>query len=138
MNKKIRDRLFINRRDREDYERLKRRDSPFAGKENKELFMLALVAGYVDGNRIPLKDRDGFVRLEYLNDREKSIIKAIAITEEDNLDVLLDEDKVYTIAEEYAASGIKLLKSNVLQECYIKKFENKVLEKYNKIKSKLK
>lgn len=136
MNKKPRDRIFIDSADRKDFERLKKPDAPLAGKENKELFMMALIVGYNEGNRIPLKDKYGFVRLEYLSEKEDAIIKSIAISEEGGLDVLLDKDKVYTIAEEYASGGIKLLKSQVMGKIhgdYMKWFESKIIDKFAEI-----
>ncbi len=136
MNKKSRDRIFIDSADRKDFERLKKPDAPLAGKENKELFMMALIVGYNEGNRVPLKDKYGFVRLEYLSEKEDAVIKSIAISEEDSLGVLLDKDKVYTIAEEYAAGGIKLLKNQVMGKRYgdyIKWFESKIIDKFTEI-----
>jgi hypothetical protein len=51
--------------------------------------------------------------------------------------VLVDEGKVYSIAEEYAAGGINILKHKVLREefgSYIKKLESELIDKYEKIK----
>lgn len=131
------DRLNIEQSDREKYyNRLLKRDSPFAGRENKNLFIMAMVTGFREGARVKLRKKEGFVRTEYLSPNEKSIIKAIAVATEGSLDVLLDKRKVYSIAEEYAASGIKLLKDKVFSHeygSYIKKLESELVDEFEKI-----
>ena len=74
-----------------------------------------------------------FITIDYinsnLNDREKSVFYAIAVAEE-NLTVLSEEDEIYTIAEEYANGGIKLLKDKVFSKepgSFIKKFESELM-----------
>ena len=135
MENKGPDRLNIRRSDRKDYARLLEKDSPFAGKENKDLFIMAMVVGFREGARVELDRKEGFIRIEYLNPNEESIIKAIAVAEEGGLDILLDKRKVYSIAEEYAAGGIKLLKDKVFSGgygSYIKKLESELTEEYEK------
>ena len=134
---KVPDRLNIRKSDRKDYDRLLEKDSPFAGKENKDLFMMAMIIGFQEGSRTPLDKKEGFVRIEYLNEREKSVIKAISVTEGGDLSVLADKRKVYSLAEEYAAGGIKLLKGKVFSGGYgsfIKKLESELVEGFEKIK----
>lgn len=108
------DRVSIRKSDRKEYDRLKEKDSPLAGRENKDLFIMAMIVGYHDGSRLELDKKDGFVRIEYFNEKEKSLIMAIAVEEEDNLEIINNKEKVYSIAEEYATSGIKILKEKVL------------------------
>jgi hypothetical protein len=70
-----------------------------------------------------------------LTDEERTLIKAIAIATEGDLNVLLDEQRVYSIAEEYATGGISLLKARVLSGgygSYVKKLENDLLRTYEK------
>lgn len=137
MNDKEPDRLYVRASDIEDYDRLKEKDSPIAGKENKDLFMLAMCIGFHEGIPAELgKSKEGFVRIEYLKERDKSIIKAIAVEKEGNLEVLLDKRKVYSIAEQYAASGIKLLKDKVFSGGYgsfSKKIESELVDEFKKI-----
>lgn len=138
MDNKEPDRLYVRRSDIEDYDRLKEKDSPLASKDNKDLFMMAMSIGFYEGARTELGSKKDFVRIEYLTDREKSIIKAIAVAEEKGLDVLLDKKKVYSIAEEYAAGGIKLLKDKVFSGGYgsfSKKLESDLLEQFRKIQT---
>lgn len=133
------DRLYIRKSDRKDYDRLLEKDSPLVGKENKDLFMMALITGFHEGNRVKLDKREGFFLLYHLNDEENSIIKAIAVAEEGDLNILLDKKKVYSIAEEYATSGIKLLRDKVFSGeygSYIKKLESELIDEFERIKDK--
>jgi len=133
------DRLYIRKSDRKDYDRLLEKDSPFVGKENKDLFIMALIIGFHEGTRIKLDKKEGFFLLYHLNDKENSIIKAIAVAEEGDLNILLDKKKVYSIAEEYAAGGIKLLKDKVFSGgygSYIKKLESELIDEFERTKNK--
>lgn len=135
MTRKV-DRLFIRKEAVESYERLKKEPSGFLrGKENKELFIMAMIYGFLNKSRLKLDKKEGFVREEYLNDEYRTVIKAIAI-KEDGLEVLLNLQKVYSIAEEYAAGGISYLKSDVLSKkggSYIKRLEELLVGLYDKI-----
>lgn len=139
MEQKILDRLYVNKRD--DFKRLVERDSPLAGYDYKYIFMLTLTMGFVEGRRIELEARkEELTRIEYLSDKEKSIIKAIAVATTGELKVLLDKKKIYTIAEEYAASGITLLTQKVFSGeygSYIKRLGNELEEKFKEIKGKV-
>jgi hypothetical protein len=133
--KKI-DRIYVDKRDLADFSRLKQKDSPFANSQNKDIFLAAMVIGYHEGGRIALKNKEGYFRVEYLTDEEQALIRAIAISTEGNLGVLLDEQRVYSIAEEYAAGGIQLLKARVFSGeygSYVKKLESELLRTYEKI-----
>jgi len=133
------DRLYIRKSDRKHYDRLLEKDSPLVGKENKDLFMLALITGFHEGARVKLDKREGFFLLYHLNDKENSIIKAIAVAEKGDLNILLDKKKVYSIAEEYAAAGIKLLRDKVFSGgygSYIKKLESELIDEFERIKNK--
>lgn len=134
--KKKVDRIYVDKKDIPDFNRLKEKDSPFADAQNKEIFLAALVVGYNEGGRIPLKNREGYFRTEYLSDEERALIRAIAIATEDDLNVLLDEDKVYSIAEEYATGGISLLKAKVFSGeygSYVKKLESDLIRLHKKM-----
>ena len=108
MEQKILDRLYVNKRS--EFKRLLEKDSPLVHYDYKYIFMLALTIGFVEGRRVELESKkEELTRTEYLDDKEKSIIKAIAVMETGSLEVLLDKKEVYSIAEEFAAGGIKLL-----------------------------
>ena len=90
-----------------------------------------MLIGFKNGLKNEIKDRDpsGFFRTETLNDKEKSLIKTIAIADQNDLLVLKDKKKVYRIAEEYAAGGIKILKDKVFSSDYAdftKRFEKEL------------
>lgn len=135
--KKKVDRIYIDKKDVADFASLReRRDSPFVNAQNKEIFLAAMVVGFHEGGRIELKNKEGYIRTEYLTDEERALIKAIAISTERGLNVLLDEQKVYSIAEEHATGGISLLKSKVFSGeygSYVKKLESELLKAHEKI-----
>ena len=124
-------RFYIEKSDKKDYDRLLERDSPLRGKDNKELFILAMTVGFREGQRMSLSKKEGYFMTSYLNEEEKSIIKALAVAEEGDLGVLINKKKVHTIAEEYANGGIKLLKDKVFSGeygSYAKKLEAELVE----------
>jgi len=132
--KKI-DRLYVDKRDFNDFNRLKETDSPFAGSQNKDIFLAAMVVGYHEGSKIEIKNKEGYVREEYLNPRELALIKAIAIADAGNLEILLDKQKVFSIAEQYATGGIEILKVKALSGeygSYTKKLESELLRAHEK------
>lgn len=137
MTNKRPDRVNIRKSDRKDYKFLQEQE-PFEGKTNKEVFMMAMAVGFHKGNRIEFHkgEKEGFFLLKDLNDKEKSIFYAIAIAEE-GVNVLLDTNKVYSIAEEYANGGIKLLKDKIFDGdagSYVKKLESELIEISKKLK----
>lgn len=133
------DRMFIERSDRKIYDRLKKSDSPFEGRENKELFIMAMVLGFKEGGTRELKKKEGYVRTEYLNNEEKSLIKAIAIDKAGTLSALMSKEDVYSIAEQYAAFGIRLLHDRVFSGeygTYVKRLESELVEAFEEYKKK--
>lgn len=139
MESKGPDRVYIRKADRSVYDQLnnKMKSSPFYKKKNRVLYMAALVIGFTDAERLELTSKEGYILLESLEDVDKAIIKAIAVAEEGDLNALVDKEKVYTIADEYAAGGIQLLKDEILgggYGSYIKKLESRLVEESKKIK----
>lgn len=133
--KKKVDRIYVDKKDLADFDKLKEKYSPFANSQNKEIFLAAMVIGYHEGGRIELKNKEGYFRTEYLTDEERALIKAIAVSTQGNLNILLDDQKVYSIAEEYAAGGISILKARVFSGeygSYAKKLESDLLRTYEK------
>ncbi|MBU4502296.1 MAG: hypothetical protein KKA79_06875 [Nanoarchaeota archaeon] len=137
MKSKSPDRLSCRKGDREIYDLLKKEEL-LKGKPLIDIFMMALTTGYKEKHRVKLDTKDGLILLYHVPTKLKSIMKAIAIAEEEaDLNVLLDEAKVYSIAEEYAAGGIKILKTKVLGGefgSYIKKLESELVDEFEKIK----
>jgi hypothetical protein len=139
MSKKTKvDRLYVDRKDLDDWKRLKDIDSPFAKSDNKDIFIAAMVVGYHDGSKIELGRgrKEGYFFSDNLKPNELALIRAIAVSEEGNLNVLMDESKVFSIAEQYATGGVKLLKNKVFSGeygSYAKKLESDLLKEYDEI-----
>jgi hypothetical protein len=130
------DRLYINKQDRKDYEKLLDKDSPFKDNENKDVFIMAMTFGFAEGIRTKLEKKEGFIRVEYLNPSERALIAAIAVAEKGNLSVLADKKEEYAIAEEFAAGGVRLLKDKVFSGeygSYSKRLEDELLRAYEKM-----
>ena len=109
MNKteKAPDRILIGEGDREIYERLKK-TSFFEGKDNKDIFLMALAWGFHNGKSSPITNKETFFLLTTLEEHEKSIINAIAVYVKDDVEVLLNKKEVYDIAQEYGICGCKV------------------------------
>lgn len=136
MQRKVPDRFYIPSSDRSRYVKLTEKDASFGDCDYKHVFLMALAVGFAEGGRRSLGKKFGYFRTEYLNDEEYSLIKAIAVAEEGNLEVLRDKGKVHTIAEEYAAGGITLLESKVNSGeygSYIKRLQASLTDAYKKI-----
>lgn len=77
---------------------------------NKDLFMLALVTGFQAGMKYKIESRADFdLRVVYLNGSEKALIKAIAIKDTGDFNIISNPVRYYTIAEEYVNAGIDIL-----------------------------
>ena len=135
MDKKIKDpQIFISKEARELFRNMSRRYDEFKGLDNKDLFMLAVIFGYRKGKnskknlRKQEKATSGFTRERYLHDNDNSILKAIAVAEEGNVEFISGNriPEVYSIAEGYANGGIKDLKEFVFENpaSFVKKFSN--------------
>ncbi len=77
---------------------------------NKEVFMLCLAVGYHFQKTRPRPPRaTDAVRMSAVNPHEFAVMKTIALAKTEDYRVLLDEDRMYDIVEEYAAGGLELL-----------------------------
>lgn len=77
---------------------------------NKTEFMLCLAVGFENKKTRPRPPRrSDAVVLSYLNDQDKALMSAIALDHTKDHTVLLEEDKVYDIVEEYAAGGLEII-----------------------------
>jgi len=135
--KSLVDRFYVDKKDFDDFNRLKQKDSPFAGAQNKEVFLAAMVLGFYEGCKIGIKKKTGYFRESYLNDKERTLIRSIAVADAGRLNVLLDKPKVRSIAEQYATGGIAILKSRIFHGeygSYAKKLESELLRAYEKIR----
>jgi len=104
------------------------RTSPFCGKQFNEIFLLAMAYGKKFGEREKLKERYPNIPLRTFLTEELWLIKAVAMSESNSLDILLNQKELYKIAEEYANNGVKLLKQDIVDNLgdYDKLLETKI------------
>ncbi len=111
--------IFVSQELRKVFDDMKKYGE-FKTLENKDLFMLAVLFGYLNGKTKPLGSQDktesGFTRERYLSDKDNAILKAIAIAETGTIDIADDVPKVYAIAEKYANGGTNYLKEFVFDD----------------------
>ena len=130
------DRLYVEKEYLKDFRLLNdEADSPFYKKRNQDVFLMAMFVGIRYGSNPPIKKREELVRVEYLTDDDLSVLKAVAISEMKDPLVLLDLNKVFQIAEEYASGGIGYLKDAVFKKgfgSYEKRLETDLIESFEK------
>ncbi len=80
--------------------------SPFESMKN--VFMLATFIGYQKKKRVPLgKDKELiFAWARFSPEEDVPLLRALALTETEDVEILTDQDRILTIAEEYANGGI--------------------------------
>lgn len=110
-----RDRVQIDSTVHEFYRELTNgSDAPF--KTMKDVFMLAACLGFRLKSRKRLSKREGIFDWSVFTEQEDvPILRSLAISETQDVDVLVDQDLLLTIAEEYANSGIIQVKQIVEQ-----------------------
>lgn len=136
MMKKEPDRLYIDKKDRRLYDELKEKEDMFKGMKNKELFILAMIIGFDHGAKNELNTKDGYFLAKDLDENDWALFNAIAIWEHDTVNVLKETGDVYSVAEEYAHYGIKILHHWVVNTPYgsfPKEFESALLEKFGRV-----
>lgn len=116
------DRVYIDESAIEFYRQLKKEGSsepeqaPFD--TFKDLFMFATCLGFQNGRRTkPRKGGNGGeVPTKVFSENDLAILKAIAIADTGDVEVLGRLGEIYAIAEEYANTGIHEVKAYVLDE----------------------
>ena len=99
-------RLYKKRKFREKLEN----EDLFKNKSRKEHFLYAMAIGFKNNVRLPFESRDGLFRTTDLRPEDESLIKALAlISTDNNFEILSNKDEMYTIAEEYAHGGIRII-----------------------------
>jgi hypothetical protein len=101
---------------------------------NTELFMLCLAVGF-DMNKtrpVPPRKSDA-VRISYLKEPHLAIMKSVALTHSQNHMILMNEDEIYDVVEQYAAGGLEILavemKNQINFPAYLVKFLHESLKK---------
>jgi dnd system-associated protein 4 len=89
-------------------------EAPF--RTMKDVFMWAAVVGARLGERRSLEGKKTVVFrwAQFSPQIDVHLLKALALSRRDDLSVLVDQEEVLTIAEEYANAGIRELKSELL------------------------
>lgn len=114
---KPRDRIFVEAKTMEIYKSLNAsavknssiNEQPFP--EAKEIFMWAVSLGVNKGVKMQLSgNKEGLFFWSRLSqDQELTILKLIAISESNDIEVIKDEAYIQELAEEYANYGIRIL-----------------------------
>jgi len=133
------DRLNIDPKDRELYEKISEEVPLLQDKSRKEQFLFALAVGFSNRTRMPLKSRDGFFLSKDLKIEDEALINAVALHDADDVDILSDRGSIYRIVEEYAHAGIKLLGDKVASVefgTFWKQFEKDMHEAYGSLELK--
>lgn len=84
----------------------------------KDVFMWAAILGYRNGERrsITGKKVTIFRWAQFSSQTDVPLLKALAIADNSNVDILMSQEEILIIAEEYANAGIHELRMNVLDE----------------------
>lgn len=91
-------------------------DVPF--KTMKDVFMWATCLGFQRGERKPIQGKRTtiFRWAQFSTQTDIPLVKAIAIADTENVDVLLRQEDVLTVVEEYANIGIESLKIKIIEQ----------------------
>lgn len=134
-NKVVKDpQIFISKESRKLYDNLRDQFEEFKRMDNKDYFMLVAMFGYLNKKRRELKHSEktesGFVRERNLTPEESGALKAIAISEENNIRIANNIPRVCSIAEEYANGGFSYLKEFIFDNpaSFIKNFASRLKE----------
>lgn len=84
----------------------------------KDVFVWAVALGVKNGRRLPLEGaRTQIFRWDQLSqDLDVPALKALAVAETEEAEVLLHEDQILRIAEEYANAGIREAKRRLIDQ----------------------
>ena len=132
---KVPDRLYIDEKDRELYDRIES-TGMFKGRTRKEQFLFALGLGFNNGLRRPLGKREGFFLTKDMRSEDEALLNAVAAYDAESLQVLSKKSEVFKIAEEYAHAGIRLLVDKIeatQHGSFEKRLEKELQEMYKEI-----
>ena len=133
----VKDRIYIRKQDREIYESIRKSEGDLKGISNIELFLIAMMLGYNKKGKQGLKGinstaRDGFVRIGSFPDEAWHVIKSVAVYEEEYMEVLLSNNKMFDIAEKYAIVGIQELEKLYFENehNFLKRMEKLLMDEF--------
>ncbi|MFV9504233.1 MAG: hypothetical protein AB4911_06675 [Oscillochloridaceae bacterium umkhey_bin13] len=83
----------------------------------KDVFMLAVVLGYRRGvsRPVPASSRHS-IRKDVFSENDYLLLKAIAIAATGDVEVLMNQSEILSIAEQYAQAGIHDVKADLLEQ----------------------
>lgn len=91
------------------------KESPFS--TMKEVFMLAACVGYSNGDRASLGQKLGIFDWSVFSEEEDiPVLRALALSSDLDVDEIENQDQLLTIVEEYANSGIDVLKQEIIDK----------------------
>lgn len=114
------DRVYIDETVSEIYQQLKSKpqsqpdEAPFD--TFKDIFMLAVCLGFQTKRRVRTIKQGSEIRLSVFTEDDIAILKAIAIAETSDVQILTQFGNILGIAEEYANAGIHEVKRHLLDE----------------------
>lgn len=87
-------------------------------KTMKDVFMWAASLGYKRGERRPIagKKLTIFRWAQFSSQTDIPVVKAISLADGDDINVLLSQEEILTVVEEYANAGIHDLRSRLFDE----------------------
>ena len=111
-NDKTRNFIYIDDNDFEIYQKLLKTHY-FKGMKNIDIFLCSTLIGMAiigKPSSLAKSKRREYIRIiDNRNKESMAILKALAISKFDDVNVLSDEDKLFSFCEGYAKSGIKQL-----------------------------
>ncbi|MEW6771540.1 MAG: hypothetical protein AB1330_09175 [Bacillota bacterium] len=134
----MRDRLYIEKKHRELYEKLDQEEILrfTGGRRNRlEQFLFTVALGYKNECRKSLSSREGFILLKDVPSDVRALLSAVAIASSDSIEVVADEDRLYTIIEEYASGGFEILMDRLDQPLgtFEKELEKELVDLHHKL-----
>lgn len=113
-----RDRIYISESHHGIYKDLttEKEGSPQPFKTMKDLFLLAALIGYQQERRLTLEQGTViFAWAQFSAQEDVPVLRALAIAETGDVNVLANQNELLTIAEEYANGGIVEIQEQVAQ-----------------------
>lgn len=134
----IKDRISIRKEDRVIYESIRKNDGDLKGISNMDLFLMAMMLGVHEKGKHGLKGvkstaTDGLVRIASFTDDAWNIIRSLAVYEEEYMEVLLSNNKMFDVAEKYATVGINELNKLYFENehNFLKRMEKLLIDEFN-------
>lgn len=134
----IKDRISIRKEDRVIYESIRKNEGDLKGITNMDLFLMAMMLGFHEKGKHGLKGvkstaTDGLVRIASFTDDAWNIIRSLAVYEEEYMEVLLSNNKMFDVAEKYATVGIQELNKLYFENehNFLKRMEKLLIEEFN-------